>query len=304
LNPTRIDRFLLGDNPFLGVDHLSQERARQKQRKEKSPTIPTVMKAAFESGAEGVTFSTHPIMYNAFKQLKEEEYDDTFGLYPVVPAADVYVREAAQKGMAGLLIEILSRINFSEKARVIIRGGLSVMSSDPMRMLKTFLDTEIASFLNVSPKNAELRTVFLHEIISDVALGFQMTDFLTAIVSHINDRYEVKAGFVTRNFARFVDFINSTGISQHDIAIMTPFNKIGFQMIPSKEQCEITLGKIAECNSIIAMSTLAAGLIGVRESVEYLKSKVRLDSFTVGVSSVDHAKSTFGLFTQELRSRR
>ena len=66
---------------------------------------------------------------------------------------------------------------------------------------------------------------------------------------------------------------------------MTSFNPIGYQMNPSKEACE----KCLDDNhlKIIAMNTLAGGLLKPDESFQYL-SKINLHSVVIGMSTKEH----------------
>jgi hypothetical protein len=83
--------------------------------------------------------------------------------------------------------------------------------------------------------------------------------------------------------------------------IMAPFNKVGFQMNPSREECEEAL---RECkHDVIAMSTLAAGYLKPAEAYEYLFRLPNIRSVVVGVSSKKHAEETFRLLNDRMMVR-
>lgn len=105
---------------------------------------------------------------------------------------------------------------------------------------------------------------------------------------------------MTRNFARFSDFITTTDVSMKDLVIMTPFNKAGFQMNPSRESCEERLPKLPE-SRVIAMSVLASGYLGLDEAIKYLKVLPKQVSCVVGVSSESHARETFSFLGANLK---
>jgi aryl-alcohol dehydrogenase-like predicted oxidoreductase len=74
---------------------------------------------------------------------------------------------------------------------------------------------------------------------------------------------------------------------------MSPFNKIGFQMNPSREACELVARKTRNLD-LIAMSILSSGMLGLDEALAYIKSFPEIRSVVVGASSEEHAKATFG----------
>ena len=81
--------------------------------------------------------------------------------------------------------------------------------------------------------------------------------------------------------------------------IVTPFNKAGFQMNPSKEECEKTL-RTASPN-VLAISVLAAGYYKPTEAVDYLASLNNLKGIIAGVSNEQQASETFNLFERSLK---
>lgn len=294
-----IDRFLLGDNPFIGVSHLSQERSRQRLLGLDLSRILNVIQTALENGAQGLAFSTHPTMYKVLSAMRERQCERTFGIYPVIPDASAYVRLASERGASGLSTDILGRLGLAAKVKTVARGAFSALTFDVSAIMRRYIDSEIEGFLKVAPSSAELRAVFVHELICDTLLAFKHADLLQEYIDSIRDMYQVRAGLVTRNFSRLLSFLKEADFDLDCIAILTPFNKAGFQMNPTKEECEMALDQI-EGAKVLAMSTLAAGYLNVHEATDYLKTKPRLHGFVVGVSSPEHARETFHAFLNEL----
>ena len=75
---------------------------------------------------------------------------------------------------------------------------------------------------------------------------------------------------------------------------MAPFNPIGFQMSPSREQCE----KALETSNaqVVAMSVFAAGAVRPAEAVQYVRRHPKLRSVILGASSEKHIQESFALF--------
>ena len=281
---------LIGDNSFIGVSHLSQVHARQKLQQLRIETIVDVIAEALACGATGYTFTVHPNNLQILTALEKTEKLRGLQIWPVLPYAAGFVRTVNEKGMTGLIGDVLAGLRLTDKAKVLLSSGLSAVTFDPIRMLNTFVDMQLANFLNL--KEANLRTVLLHEVITDLGISFQTRELFDSYTCHIRDNYNAMPGFVTRNFVRFVTYFREAGLSLKDTVIMTPFNSIGFQMNPSKETCERCLSSLTDGN-VIAMGILAAGYLELNGAIEYLRGLPNLGGVAVGVSSTEHAKQTF-----------
>jgi hypothetical protein len=284
---------LIGDNSFIGVSHLSQERARERIEKLDVKSVVEIIETAVSCGATGYTFSTHPVNMQILKALRDSgKIADGFGLYPMLPYAQGYVRLANEKGMRGLVDETLSRLPLSDKAKAVFKSGFSALRVDPPGMLKAYIDVELAAYLSEKPGNASLQGVLLHEVVTDLCLGLRDVHLLDAFAQHIRQKYHASPGFVTYNLVRFVELFRKKGLTTEDVVIMTPFNSIGYQMSPSRHSCETCLSGLPNSN-LIAMSIMAGGYLKFDEAVDYIRSLPNLSGVAVGVSSKEHACSTF-----------
>jgi hypothetical protein len=259
-------------------------------------SIVEVIRSALASGGTGYTFSTHPTNSQILNALEASgEVLGQFDLYPVLPYAEGYVRLANEKGMTGLVNEILSRLSLADKAKLLVEGGFSALKLDHAGMLRTYVDAELKGCLNTKPKNATLQSVLLHEVVTDLCLGLQETTMLNVFAQHIRDNYNAKPGFVTYNLAKFVREFQEAGLSLKDVVIMTPFNSIGYQMSPSRDYCEATLSDMNE-GHVIAMSVMAGGYLKLDNAINYVRTLPNLSGVAIGVSSKEHARDTFTKF--------
>jgi len=275
------------------VSHLSQDRARERVERLRLESILDVVCSALSCGASGYTFSTHPTNLQVLRVLKDSErIDREFDLYPVLPYAQGYVRLANEKGMSGLVREILSKLSLSEKAKAVLTGGASALTLNPSRMLRTYVDMELGSYLRARPARTNVRSVLLHQVVTDLCLGFKESSLLDSFMQHIHDKYSAKPGFVTYNLVRFVDFLREAGLSLRDVVIMTPFNSIGFQMSPSRDSCEACLSTLRD-GEVIAMSIMAGGYLSLDQAFDYIRALSRRPGIAVGASTEEHARDTF-----------
>ena len=285
----KIESVLLGDNPLFGVDHLSQERAREKASKSQDfGNASEVIKLSLNSGAEGMVISTHPRVRELMTYLRTEtDLIHRITFYPILPYVQGYVLKINEKGMLNTLMEILAKTSLQDKLRIITRGGFGVLKKDFYQLFKLFVDIELLQL-----EGTKKKTVFLHDVLADLALSLGMKNIFETFQDHLHDKYKLEAGLVTKNFPRMVSALNEWGLKYG--SIMTSFNKVGFQMNPSREECENGLLKFD--GNVIAMRVLAGGYLQPREAYDYLLSLPRIKTAVIGVSSVDHVKNIFDIF--------
>ena len=120
-----LDKILLGDNSFIGVDHLSQERAREKGERLNTARIIDTIDAALENGATGLVCATHPTMYSVLEEMNRQEYDRKFGYYLIFPYTQGYVQAATEKGIMGLVSDIFSKLGWMGATKSFIKGTTS-----------------------------------------------------------------------------------------------------------------------------------------------------------------------------------
>jgi len=289
---------LVGDNPFHGISHLSQERARVRGYTMTYPEhAANLVMTSLENGADGFMFSVSELSLSILRTIHEMGGGKRLKLYAIVPYAFEYVRLAAQVGMAGLIKKFAKQIVVSRNLKAIATGLKGVVRTDPVALMKTYLLYEI-SRIKSSDKKANLDSVLLHEIITDMALALDLAWLFKSYVDFVSD-LGIRPGFNTRNFPYLVKKFREWDIDMRETIIATPFNKVGFQMNPSRTECEKALANISEPNAI-AISILASGYIKPLEAIKYIKSLPNLKGVAVGVSKERHARETFKLLKENL----
>jgi len=283
----KIDPIVLGHNQFFGVNHLSQDAARSRVEKfSQMKNIGDIIKYSLDNNVKGMMLSTHPKAKDILDYLKSEGLSDEINFYPMLPYAQGYVRKANEKGVMGLFNEIFGSVSTSKKLKILFKGGMGALQQDVGKLLSTLVDVELIPFNDLNVK-----AVFFHNVFADLALAMDGEEIFGTYIDHVKDEYDAIPAFGTFNFARMVMKFEEWGFKKP--LIMASFNKVGFQMNPSKEECERVL---KEYNvDVMAMSTLAAGYLKPKEAYEYLGSLPNIKSVVVGVSTKEHADETFGL---------
>jgi len=291
--------FLVGDNPFHGISHLSQDRARVRDGAVTSPEYAAgLVMTSIENGADGFMFSVSDTTLSMLRIIRQRG-GKPLSLYALVPYAYDYVRLATQVGgIPGLARKFAWQLMLSANFKAIMMGLKGVMGTDLAALLKAYVSYEVSRIRSAAGKCGKLDSVLLHEIVTDLALGLNLDSLFRSHVDFML-RLGIKPGFETRNFPYFVSRFKEWGIDLHDVMIATPFNKIGFQMNPSRSECEKALAQVPESN-VIAMSILAAGYLKLHEAIEYIGGLSNLKRVVVGVSKERHACETFRLLQKEL----
>ena len=283
---------LVGDNPFHGISHLSQAKARARgDAIEQTDYAANLVMSAFENGANGFMFSVSETTLSILRNISAKRELSDFSLYAIIPYAYEYVRLATHLGTLGLAKKLIKEIVFSGNMSAIATGLKGFAKMDPENFMKTYLRYELSRIKSASGKGHNLKSVLLHEVITDMSLALELEWLFKSYIEFISEK-EIKPGFETRNFARLVTKFKEWEIDLGDVTILAPFNKIGFQMNPSRSECERVLEEIRS-SDIIAMSILAAGYIKPEEAIKYIANFKELSGIVVGVSNERQSTETF-----------
>lgn len=293
---------LVGDNPFHGVSHLSQERARSRSSAiGQADYAAGLVATSVQSGADGFFFTASSTTLAICRLLAARETGDNIQLHAIVPYAYEMVRSAVRVGgLPQLGKDIVKQIVLSRELKAAASGIFGVIRSDPAALLKAYLVYEVSRIRSAAKasENVNLTSVLLHEVVTDMALALDMEWLFKTHIKVIQGR-GITPGFDTRNYPLLVEKLQGWGIDLRGVLVAAPFNSIGFQMAPSREACEATLAR-DDGPDVIAFSILASGHITLQEAAQYMESLPNLKGIAVGVSKEHHAQDTFRLLRDRL----
>lgn len=281
-----LDKVILGHNQFFGINHMSQEKGALKESYFRQlDNIMGLIKHSIVRGAGGLMLSTHPqarLIVEAI--LKDDDIKEHLNLYVLLPYMAKYVRMANEKGIVNMISDTLGQATLLNKIQILTAGSLGVLKKDIMAMFRALIDVELLllSRLNV-------KAIFLHNALTDMAVGLDLFDILEFFIDYIDKKYHVSPAFCTLNSPMTLNYLDKHGIKNP--VLMAPFNPIGFQMNPSREAAENSLRTVS--SQTIAMSTLAAGFISPAEAAAYLSSLPEIKSIVIGASSRKHIDESF-----------
>jgi hypothetical protein len=293
---------LVGDNPFLGVSHLSQERSIARGSDLANPDYCAgLVKTALQNGADGFMFTLSDKTISILKLLDHKSETNRPRLYAMVPyMLDIVRTVATSGGITGLAKKMGLQVVFSGNLGAIINGFKGAAFNDPASLLKSYLSYEVSRLKAASGPHAKISSIMFHEVVTDMAISLNMRWLFETHIKYML-RHGIKPGFETRNFAYLVKKFEEWNLDFSKILIAAPFNAMGFQMCPSREECEKALARHPE-TEVIGFSIMAAGYIKLPEAAKYAANASGLDAVAVGVSKERHATETFKIIRSSFSS--
>lgn len=284
----QLDKVILGDNQFFGINHRSQEKAEEMlKRFGNIDNIFEVYDNAFDCGVKAVMLNSNDkavAICDRFRANKSKYGDIAW--YPSIPYAYKYANMVNELGIFPAINEVLFKGNTTGGVFSMIGKGASfVFTKDAMKMMEMLIDVEYKMF-----RDLNVKVFFLQNIITDLLLGYNIREVFEHFAEYIRKKYKVTPGFVTLNMPYLKGKFEEWGIE--DVVICSSINAAGFNMHPSKEEYE----KVIAANDptkyqLMAMNVLASGSITVQQSFDYINS-LNIQSVVFGASSKGHIKST------------
>jgi len=284
---------ILGHNQFFGISHLSSQRAAEREQKFRQPgQVVDIIRAAQEHGASGLMLSTHERVRAIADRIRSDSgLKDGMEVHVLLPYMAKYVRAANTVGILGMVSDIIGQSDWSSRLRLGLTSGKALLRGDHLEKLKALIDVEMLPF-----KGLNVKTVFLHNALTDLGVGLGMRDVFAFFCDYIKDRYGATPCLCTLSSSLVMRRLEAWDLC---VPLMAPFNTIGYQMNPSRETCEADLAKYP-C-PVVAMSPLAAGAASPEVAAAYLR-QMKFGSVVVGASSRAHVAHTFSLFGEALEA--
>jgi hypothetical protein len=283
-----MDRILFGDNQFFGVNHMSEEKARQQAaRFQDLQAIIDVLDIVYEEGIRVFMCTTQDRMVDVCEHFRQhKDRYPGFKFYPCMPYAHKYANAVTDYGLLGALQRFLPS---SSKFAAMWKGGVSVAKRDVEGIAQLLIDSEMNMF-----RGLETPVIFLQNIVCDLLLGLGYKDGFRIFADHVRRKYNAEAGFITMNLPRLLDVLDEVGLDNP--IICSNINKIGFRMCGGIDLYEKTIA--TRKFRPIAMSVLASGALRPREAIEYVARQKKIESIVFGASSRANIRQTRQLINE------
>ncbi len=284
----KIDKIILGDNQFFGINHMSQDKAQALTEKfQDVKNIISVYDNAFDVGIKAVMLNSNnraKEITEYFRNNKNRYKDVTW--YPSLPYAHKYATLVAEKGIFAAINEVLFSDNSAKGLlNLVAKGGSALIEQDAVKVMQMLVDIEMKMF-----RDLNFKVIFLQNIMTDLLLGLRLDGFFIEFAEYVRKKYKVLPGFITMNLPLLLDYLKKIGLE--NVVICSSINKIGYLMSPDSAAYEEALKNYdKEKYQVMAMSFLASGAIKPPEASEYIGA-LNIDSVVFGASSYKNLKET------------
>lgn len=277
-----MDRLLFGDNQFFGVNHMSEEKARQQQmRFQDTDAVLDVLRAAYEEGVTTFMCTTHERIGEVVAYFLEHRtgYPE-FTFYPGMPYAHKYANAITTEGLMGALKLFLPNSGMVDAAR---RGTSSLVGRDIEGVVTLLVDAEMKMF-----EGLPTPVIWLQNVVTDLLLGMGFDEAFTIFADHVRAKYGAEPGFITMNLPMLADALSRRGIERP--LICTNLNKLGFRMSGGIDAYRRAL----ESNDFraVAMSVYASGAIPADEAIAWVCEQPNLEAIVFGASTRANIRNT------------
>lgn len=165
-----MERILFGDNQFFGINHLSEEKARQQaMRFGDIEAIVEVLQSALQAGAGGFMCTTHDTIEKIADRVRADPKAwEGFTFYPGMPYAHKYANAVTELGYFDALRKFLPREGLVD---TLMRGGMAVINRDIEGMMTLLVDAEMKMFEGLNTP-----VIFLQNVVTDLIQGLGIVD--------------------------------------------------------------------------------------------------------------------------------
>ena len=285
-----MDKILFGDNQFFGVNHMSEEKARQQAiRFQDLSEIMRVLDSAHELGAGGFMCTTHDRIAEVADLMRADPPKwSGFNMYPCMPYAHKYANAVTELGYFDALRKFLPKDGIVD---TVLRGSKAIATQDMSAIIGLLVDAEMKMF-----DGLKTPVIFLQNVVTDLVIGLRAVEALGAFAKHVQKKYGAEPGFITMNVPMLLPLLDEAGVKNP--IVCANVNKIGFRMSGGIEGYR----RAAERYSprMIAMSIFASGALSPREAIEWVLDEPYVQSVVFGASSRGNIETTIRLIREKL----
>jgi hypothetical protein len=285
-----VERIIFGDNQFFGINHMSEEKARQQSlRFQDTSAIVDVLQDARDLGISAFMCTTHDRVAEITAQARANPADWAgFRFYPCMPYAHKYANAVTELGYFDAFRKFLPSEGLID---AMMRGSKALITQDIDSVVTLLIDAEMKMFAGV-----ETPVIFLQNVVTDLVLGLNAVDSFRIFADHVRRRYNSEPGFITMNLPMLLPKLAEAGVDNP--IVCANVNKIGFRMSGGIE--EYRRAARAHPARVIAMSVLASGAIPAREAIDWVLDEPYVESIVFGASSRSHIANTVDLIREKM----
>lgn len=283
-----MDRIFFGDNQFFGVNHMSEEKARQQlMRFQDINAIVDVLHDAYSAGVPGFMCTTHERMIDVLQIIKRDPQRwSNLSIYPGMPYAHKYANAMTEQGPFEAIKQFLPSGGLVD---AMMRGGKALFTQDVESVVTLLIDAEMKAF-----EGMRTPIIFLQNVVTDLILGLGYYDAFRMFSDHVTKKYGAEPGYFTMNLPMLLPALEAAGVKNP--IVCANVNKIAFRMSGGIDAYRDATNKHPA--RVIAMSVLASGAIPPKEAIEWVVNEPYVKSILFGASSRRNIESTVALIRE------
>ncbi|ETX01441.1 MAG: hypothetical protein ETSY1_07405 [Candidatus Entotheonella factor] len=276
-----MDRVILGDNQFFGVNHMSEEKARaQAMRFSTVESMMHVIDSAMEAGINSFMCTTHDRVAEICDHMRANPAKYAhYSIYPCMPYAYKYANAMTELGVVGALRQFALKDLFS----MALRGSRTLVTRNFTELILMLIDAEMNMF-----KQLNTEVIFIQNITVDLLLGLGMREPFIEFARHVDKKYGAEPAFQSMNLPMLLQALDECDIKNP--IVCSSINKIGFRMSGGIRVYENLLRE-KKCRPI-AMSVFASGAIPPKDAIDYVCGIKEIESIVFGASTPAHIEET------------
>jgi hypothetical protein len=289
-----VQRILFGDNQFFGINHFSEEKARQQAMKfQDLGAILAVLQSALDAGVTGFMCTTHDTVGQIADEVRANpEKWKGFRFYPGMPYAHKYANAVTELGYMGALKKLIPSGGMVD---TLTRGTRAVLGKDIEAVMAMLVDAEMKMFAGL-----ETPVIFLQNVVTDLILGLGANEVFASFAGYVKRRYNAEAGFFTMNLPKLLHALHEAGVDNP--IVCANVNKAGFRMSGGIDGYREAAAKHPA--RVIAMSVFASGGIHPREAIEWVTKEPYVESIVFGASGRANIENTVALIREFDKARK
>jgi hypothetical protein len=289
-----IDPFILGQNQFFGVNHLSDRKAAERERQFADlGFLIRFLEDAADAGVTGLTLTTHPRTPEIIAGIRKSPKLRDMAIYPGIPDPGKLMRMFGALGPIGTLKTLLQSGGLWGMTKLATTGLTGLARGDILSLMRTLIDLEMAPF-----SGCNVRAVFLTNNLNDLALGLDLKDVFNVYFDHVLKKHRTIPAFMSTNLPTHVAKMKEYGLPS--LPVMTAINRMGLYVHPGVDEFIATAR--AERPRIVAMTVLACGGLTPKDAFQFLATVPSVESVTVGASTPQHVRDVLSAMKEAGRA--
>lgn len=277
-----MDRIFFGDNQFFGINHMSEEKARQQaMRFQDINAIADTLHAAYEAGIDGFMCTTHERIADLIALINAQPKRwEGLNFYPGMPYAHKYANAITELGYVDAVRQFLPSGGMLD---AMMRGGKALATGDIEGIVTLLIDAEMKAF-----KDTNTPIIFLQNVVTDLVLGLGYFEAYRIFSDHVKSKYGAEPGYFSMNLPKLLPALAAVGVNNP--IVCANVNKAGFRMSGGIDAYRDATRKHPA--QVIAMSVFASGAIPPREAIEWVNNEAYVSSILFGASSRANIRNT------------